>query len=155
MTEQEKMMYSLGYRDALAGVLSETKDKVKLKEQAEFYAEKFIEEVKAKMVDWYKLDQQRRDEEQKRIDADALKQAKVENKLEIEVPIVNQVQKTHHGENSTTTVKKVWTFKIIDESKVPIGYRTIDEKLIRGAIKEGIREIEGVKIYQEDSIAIR
>lgn len=117
--------------------------------------EQFVEEIKKKMVEWYRLDQKRRDDEQKRIEAEAIKQAQDEKKLEVVVPVVNEVKKTHHGESSTTTVKKIWTFKIIDPEKVPIGYRTIDEKLIRGAIKEGVRKIDGVEIYQDDSLSIR
>ncbi len=40
-TEKDNFLYILGYRDGMAAILAETKDKVKLKEQAEFYSTKF------------------------------------------------------------------------------------------------------------------
>lgn len=39
----EKFFYNLGARDMLASILAETKDKVKLPEQAEYYEKTFGE----------------------------------------------------------------------------------------------------------------
>lgn len=117
--------------------------------------ESFVEEVKKKMIEWYKLDQKRRDEEQKKIESEALKQAKEEGKLEVVVPVVNEVKKSHYGESSTSTVKKTWTFKIVDENQIPRQFLTIDAVKIRAAIKEGERLIGGIEIYQEENLSIR
>jgi hypothetical protein len=54
----------------------------------------------------------------------------------------------------SATVKKVWTFEIIYPNLVPIVYLTIDEKKIREAVRAGVREIPGVRIYQDDQLAI-
>ena len=43
MNDNEKVMYSIGYKDAVAGVLADTKDKFKLPEQAKWYEESFKE----------------------------------------------------------------------------------------------------------------
>lgn len=43
MNEDNKVYYQLGYRDAIAGVLAENKDKIKLKELAEYYEKSFKE----------------------------------------------------------------------------------------------------------------
>lgn len=40
----KNLIYSLGQRDMLATILAETKDKIKLPEQAEFYKKYFGEE---------------------------------------------------------------------------------------------------------------
>ena len=65
------------------------------------------------------------------------------------------------GMYSTASSRKVWVFKIdnypaLDVAALAI-YFTEDalDKAIRSAIKDGIREIKGVKIYQEDKITIR
>jgi hypothetical protein len=50
--------------------------------------------------------------------------------------------------------RKVWRFEIQDAGLVPREYLTVDEKKIRAAVREGAREIPGVRIYQETQIAI-
>lgn len=51
-------------------------------------------------------------------------------------------------------VKKMWTFKVENKGKVPDQYKVVDEVGIRAAIRSGIREIEGVRIYQEDVVSL-
>ena len=65
------------------------------------------------------------------------------------------------GMYSTASSRKVWVGKIdnypaLDVAALAI-YFTADalDKAIRAAIKDGIREIKGVKIYQEDKLTIR
>lgn len=55
----------------------------------------------------------------------------------------------------TTTVRKVWTFEIEDESAIPREYLAVDEKKIGAVVKAGVRSIPGVRIYQTDSLAVR
>ena len=42
-----------------------------------------------------------------------------------------------------------WTFAVTDRNQVPNGYWTIDEDAIKTAIAEGVREIPGIRIYEE------
>ncbi len=42
-----------------------------------------------------------------------------------------------------------WTFEIVDRNQVPNGYWTIDEAAIRADVAGGVREIPGVRIYEE------
>jgi hypothetical protein len=44
MKDNERLFYWMGQRDMLAVVLTETKDKIKLPEQAKFYKKAFKEE---------------------------------------------------------------------------------------------------------------
>lgn len=46
-------------------------------------------------------------------------------------------------------------FKIEDITKVPRKYLVIDEKLVKKAIKAGIRDIEGIKIYEKKTLKMR
>lgn len=117
--------------------------------------EDFVQQVKSKMVEWYREEQKRKDEEQKLLEAEALKKAKEEGKSEIEVAIVNQEVKTQRGDLATTSVKKVWKFTVEDETKVPREYLCVDEKKIKLAMSDGVRKIEGVKIFQDEQISIR
>jgi hypothetical protein len=52
-------------------------------------------------------------------------------------------------------VTKRWAFEIMDETKVPHEYLTVDEKKIRKAIAAGTRNISGVRIFQQESLTIR
>ena len=51
--------------------------------------------------------------------------------------------------------QKVWTFRIVDETKVPRQFCEISDLLIRAAVRAGVRAIEGVEIYEETRIAIK
>ncbi len=51
------------------------------------------------------------------------------------------------------TVRKVWTFEVLDKLKVPRAFLTVDRGAIRIAVRAGWREIAGVRIYQEESIS--
>lgn len=42
-----------------------------------------------------------------------------------------------------------WTFEIVDRNQVPNGYWTIDEEAIRADVARGVRDIPGVRIYEE------
>jgi len=50
---------------------------------------------------------------------------------------------------ASTVVTKRWTFEITNESKVPREYCSPDLRLIRQAVRDGVREIAGVDIYEE------
>ena len=117
--------------------------------------EQFVNEVKKKMLVWAKAEQARLDQEQKKIEAEALEKAKVEHKSEVQVPIVNNTVKTQRGESTTTSIKKVWKWKIVDQNKVPRDYLCVDSPAIVQAIRSGVRFIEGLEIYQEEDLSIR
>lgn len=52
------------------------------------------------------------------------------------------------------TVKR-WRYEVIDLGSVPEGYLAVDDAEVKAAIKEGIREIPGLRIYQDESLAVR
>lgn len=70
------------------------------------------------------------------------------------------IEKDHkEAEKTVAAIKvsgarKTWTFEVTDEALIPRAYLCIDEKAIRQAVRDGIREIPGVNIFQETSIAI-
>lgn len=65
-----------------------------------------------------------------------------------------QRDKTQHFEGVKSTTKKVWTFEIIEKDEVPLEYLEVNETAVRCAIRIGIRNIPGIKIYQKETLAV-
>lgn len=90
---------------------------------------------------------------QKKIDKEA-KQAGVEAP-KIETPVIPEPSKVTRTDSGTSHIRKEWTFEITDPGNVPREYMKVDEQAIRKAVKAGIREIAGVRIYQETKTVFR
>lgn len=67
-------------------------------------------------------------------------------------PAPKTVQYTAGG---STGVRKTWVFEVVDETLVPSNYLMVDEGAISLAVREGVREIPGVRIYQQESLSVR
>lgn len=50
--------------------------------------------------------------------------------------------------------RKRWVFEVTDVKKVPREYLEVNDKLVRAAISSGLRNIAGVRIYEEDGLAV-
>jgi len=59
-----------------------------------------------------------------------------------------------HGTGASST-KKVWKFDLVDFAEVPDGFKKLDETALRKAIQGGLRNCEGLKIYQKDELVVR
>jgi hypothetical protein len=63
--------------------------------------------------------------------------------------------KTKHVEGGgAVRTTMVWKFKVTDASKVPREYLEVSDKLVRAAIRNGIREVAGLEIFQEPQLAV-
>lgn len=87
------------------------------------------------------------EELQKKIDKEAQK-AGVEAP-KIETPVMPESPKVTRTNSGTSYIRKEWTFEITEPWNVPREYMKVDEQAIRKAVKAGIREIAGVRIYQK------
>lgn len=74
---------------------------------------------------------------------------------QIEAPVIPEPPKVTRTDSGTSHIRKEWTFEITEPWSVPREYMKIDEQAIRKAIKAGIREIAGVRIYQETKTVFR
>jgi len=110
--------------------------------------------IKSIMLSWAREEQKRLDIEQARIDAEALKKAQDEKLSEVTVPVVNTQVKTQRGDFSTNTVVKRWTWEVEDEQLILRQYLVIDKSKITEAVRRGVREIPGVKIYQREDLRV-
>ena len=56
--------------------------------------------------------------------------------------------------SENATVRRIWTFEVEDLSKVPVEFLSINSVAVNQAIRSGVREISGIKIYQKSSVAV-
>ena len=110
--------------------------------------------VRNKMLSYRKVQEEKQRKEQEKLDKEAKKIAKKENIPVEEVMEGNKAQEIPKTVGATT-IKKVWTFEVEDEARVPRGFLMLDEPRIREAIRKGIREINGIKIFEKETIATR
>ncbi|MCK5016387.1 MAG: hypothetical protein KAS32_04870 [Candidatus Peribacteraceae bacterium] len=54
----------------------------------------------------------------------------------------------------STQTRKVWVSAVADFSKVPDDYKMLDNVAVNQAIRNGVREIKGLKIYQKETLSI-
>jgi len=84
----------------------------------------------------------------------------IEQAVEVEqAPTQVQTPATVRGDfGSTSSVKKTWTFEVTDIKALANANPALvieNSVAIREQIRQGVREIPGVKIYEKESIAVR
>ena len=70
------------------------------------------------------------------------------------IPFVPQQAKTVEGGFGAVSAKLFWDFQITDETKVPREFLMVNEKAIRAAVRAGVRNINGVTIFQTETLAV-
>lgn len=78
----------------------------------------------------------------------------------VEAPTVPEIVEpeesaTVRTAEGTAYMQSRWTYELEDLGKVPAEFLMLDEKKVRAAIKAGVREIPGLKIFEQKSMAIR
>ena len=95
------------------------------------------------------------EKEQKRLERLAKKNGDVAPPPPIITPFIPQQEKTVQSDLGAVSAKMVWEFEIVDENKIPNEFKIVNEKAIRAAVKAGVRNIPGVKIYQTETLAVK
>lgn len=110
-----------------------------------------------------KLEAERREREAKqKSEAEAL-QRKLDEEAEkggyeapkVEIAPIKQETVTRTEDGISAHTRKVWAFEVEDFSKVPDGYKMIDERKINADIRAGILEIPGLRIFQKETTIFR
>jgi hypothetical protein len=70
-------------------------------------------------------------------------------------PIMPAEKAVTRTDSGASYQRKTWTFEVFDESLVPAEYLIVDPIKIRQAVRMGIREIPGVKIYEKTETSFR
>lgn len=117
------------------------------------------EDVKKVMLSWYQKEKERiRKEQQKIEEQNAKKIEKAKEKNKPMPPVLKhapaEIEKTSKGVKSFATVKQLPKWEVVDFSKLKDEYKTTDKKKIDKLVKAGLREIEGLRIYFEDNLAV-
>lgn len=74
--------------------------------------------------------------------------------------------RTVRTDGGMSTVKKVWTFRLVSLDQVPVEYLALNETRVRDAIREAVRiwpgggaplalQIRGLEIVQDEQLAVR
>jgi hypothetical protein len=93
-------------------------------------------------------------EAQAKLDAEA-KAANVEP-VQIAAPAIPKAQNVvRSASGGSATQKKVWKFEVTDAAMVPREYLVVNESLVRQHVANGVREIPGVRIYEDIQIALK
>lgn len=100
--------------------------------------------------------------EQKRLEEEAAKNnsnidlgeaIKIEDKIEAVENMPSQVVKGVRSDWASTRIRDKWTYKVVDPRQVPQEYCSPDHNKIMAAIKSGERNIPGLEIINEGSVA--
>lgn len=151
-------------------------------EKAEFHIKQELSAYEYELENKRREEMRKAEEERKRLQAEADAKAKErEQELEVmnmfgptdesaraeveaqvekdrEMMEVQQIHKTNVKSIESMKVSgatKRWTFSVVNQELVPREFLIVNETAIRAAIRAGTREIAGVNIFQETSVAIR
>ena len=67
----------------------------------------------------------------------------------IPMPTVQAPPKTIHTASGSVTTRTVWKHEVLDMAALPDEYKIADEVKLGKVVRAGVREIPGVRIYEE------
>ena len=123
-----------------------------INDTAKVFTEKLemVETIIKRRVDAWKQEQ-RRIQQQAEDEAKALA---VATDSVIMAPVHENVAKIR-GEGALSYEKTSWVFSVEDLSMVPREYLRLDEDKIKAMVNAGVRDVPGLKIYQETKTIFR
>lgn len=75
------------------------------------------------------------------------------NEVEKREPVV---KKTTYGQSGAAfTARKVWDFELEDLEKVPVDFVVLDSVKVRQAVRAGIRNIPGIRIFEKTEAQVK
>jgi hypothetical protein len=66
-----------------------------------------------------------------------------------------ELTRTRSQMGSLTSLRETWTYETTDISKVPAAYLTVNDAVVKAAIKSGARDIPGLRIFAERKAMVR
>lgn len=113
---------------------------------------KYKEELKRREVIRKQEEERRKLQESLDAEAERLNVEKVVVAAPVAVP---KTAGPVRAESATSSTVMVWDFEIVDAARVPRQFLAVDPAAIRAAIKAGIREIDGIRIFERAEIRVR
>ena len=77
------------------------------------------------------------------------------NRIERQDVVIDDKKLCVAGNFATSSVRKSWVYEVIDEALIPRNYLTYDDAAIKLAIKGGARAINGIRIFEKETIVSR
>ncbi len=77
------------------------------------------------------------------------------SRIEARAPIPEEPQKTIYTGSGTVSVRKRWTYAVENLDEIPRKYLALDGRSLQKDIDQGIREVPGVRIFEESGISGR
>ena len=130
-----------------------------------------IEMTVKKLMGAFKLEEEKKaraEEERKekiRLQANAKREEKGVAPIQAPIATVTRSDATIKTEAGRSTAKKVWKFEILDVQKLPliVGVEVfkiafekgIVEQVVRRMVNDGVRSIDGVRIYEDFDISVK
>ncbi len=107
-----------------------------------------------------RLEELRRLEEEKRKAEEELRKAQQSNDIVSQIQNIEKVNQIAVNEmnlaiQKTSSLREIWTFELKDLSKVPIEYLQLNEAAVRQAIRNGVREIPGIRIFKQKQLVVK
>lgn len=141
-------------------------------------------EVKGKILSFQREEEKKAREEQQRLEQERLKREQEERKrLEAEedarkaemeegeeydrpampvapapvaAPVASSFRPTTYGQTgAVSTVKKQWASELVDITQVPAEYLLLDQVKVNQAIRAGLRDIPGLRIFEKEILQVR
>lgn len=69
--------------------------------------------------------------------------------------LVQQATAAQAPKVSGVSVSKVWKWELVDPSQVPSEYWSIDPSKVDAALKQGVRDIPGIRVYEDARVIAR
>ncbi len=112
-----------------------------------------LAEMKAKQAEEEaRLEAERIKLEQDKRDLEAEKARIEAEKKEAELQKEREAKEKELAKQKVKGIRKTWKYEVVDTTKVPRNFCVPSDQLIREAIKNGVREIPGVRIYSESTV---
>ena len=111
--------------------------------------------LSGRLIDWRNAERQRIDEERRKAEAEEERRRKIheahrEAGHQVKEAITPVAKPVAFEVKDTTKTRKQWAYEITDEKLVPREYLIVNSVAINEAIRAGIRDIQGVRIYQKE-----
>ena len=109
------------------------------------------------MVVWNIAEQKRLDEEQKKLEDEAMEKLKATGESDVDVEIINEGLKSNRGDIATSTMTQTYTFEIENIDDVPREYLIVDQVKVGKIVREskGKTKIAGIKNITTNKINSR
>lgn len=137
------------YSDPLSEVLTILKGKI-LRHQQEQRA------IAARQAEIARQEAARKAAEEEELKKNAAHHS--ENELVIEEPTPQSVAVVSgpvRGSFGTTSIRKRWTWEIVDFALVPDAYKQIASASVTAAVRDGAREVPGLRIFETEELSVR